>query len=85
MGLRMNINYWLKSSYVENIELIVIDKYISQDRHGTDRFIVFNSNYGRLTNRVKRKKYESFSIGDKYKANVHKGFFEGYFLTEPLK
>lgn len=79
MGLRMNLNYWLKSSYVENVELIVIDKYISQGRRGTDRFIVFNSNYGRLINRVKRKKCESFSIGDKYKATVHQGFLKDIF------
>ena len=54
--------------------------------HGkaTDYYIVFNSNNGRLKNKVRRSKYESFSIGEKYKATVNKGFFEGYFLTEPL-
>ena len=26
----------------------------------------------------------SFSIGEKYKVSVNKGFFEGYFLTEPM-
>lgn len=83
MGLRMNLNYWLKGNTVEKIELIVIDKNISRGK-ATDYYIVFNSNYGRLKNKVRRRKYESFSIGEKYKASVNKGFFQGYFLTEPL-
>ncbi len=83
IGLRMNLNYWLKSSVVDKIELAVIDKNVSHGR-ATDYYIVFNSNYGRLKNKVRRRKYESFSIGEKYKASVNKGFFEGYFLTEPL-
>lgn len=83
MGLRMNLNYWLKGNTVEKIEMIVIDKNISHGK-ATDYYIVFNSNYGRLKNKVRRRKYESFSIGEKYKASVNKGFFEGYFLTEPL-
>ena len=83
MGLRMNFNYWLKSNTVEKIELIVIDKNISYGK-ATDYYIVFNSNYGRLKNKVKRRKYESFSIGEKYKASVNKGFVEGLFLTEPM-
>lgn len=84
MGLRMNLNYWLKSSVVENIELVIVEKYISQGR-GTDRYIIFNSNEGRFTIRVRLKIYESLSIGEKFKAKVNKGFIEGYFLTEPLK
>jgi hypothetical protein len=83
MGLRMNLNYWLKGNTLEKIELIVIDKYISQGK-ATDYYIIFNSNSGSLKNKVKRRKYESFSIGEKYKASVNNGFFEGYFLTEPL-
>jgi hypothetical protein len=83
MGLRMNLNYWLKGNTVEKIELIVIDKNISYGK-ATDYYIVFNSNYGRLKNKVGRRKYNSFSIGEKYKASVNKGFFEGYFLTEPM-
>ena len=83
MGLRMNLNYWLKGNTVEKIELIVIDKNISHGK-ATDYYIVFNSNYGRLKNKVRRRKYESFTIGEKYKALVNKGFFEGFFLTEPL-
>jgi hypothetical protein len=83
IGLRMNLNYWFKGNTVEKIELIVIDKNIS---HGkvTDYYIVFNSNYGTLNNKVRQRKYESFSIGEKYKASVNQGFFEGYFLTEPM-
>ena len=83
IGLRMNLNYWLKGNTIEKIELIVIDKNISHGK-ATDYYIVFNSNNGRLKNKVRRSKYESFSIGEKYKATVNKGFFEGYFLTEPL-
>jgi hypothetical protein len=83
MGLRMNLNYWFKSSSIEKIELIVIDKNISHGK-ATDYYVIFNSNYGQLKNKVKRRNYESFSIGEKYKASVNKGFFEGYFLTEPM-
>jgi hypothetical protein len=83
MGLRMNLNYWLKGNTVEKLELIVIDKDISHGK-ATDYYIRFNSNYGRLSNKVGRRKYESFSIGEKYNASVNQGFFEGYFLTEPM-
>jgi hypothetical protein len=83
MGLHMNLNYWLKSDKVERINLKVIDKNISQGK-ATDYYVIFNSEYGTLNNKVKRKNFESFSIGEKYKASVNKGFFEGYFLTEPL-
>ncbi|MFD2907411.1 hypothetical protein ACFSX9_01555 [Flavobacterium ardleyense] len=83
MGLRMNLNYWLKSNTVEKIELIVIDKNISYGK-ATDYYIVFNSNYGRLKNKIGRRKYGSFSIGETYKASVNSGFFEGFFLTEPM-
>jgi hypothetical protein len=83
MGLRMNLNYWLKSNNVESIELIVIDKNISHGK-ATDYYIIFNSSYGKLKNKVRRKNFESFSIGEKYKASVNEGFFEGYFLIEPM-
>lgn len=83
MGLRMNLNYWLKDKTVEIIELQVIDKNISYEK-ATDYYIVFNSNYGRLKNKVSRRNYKSFLIGEKYKASVNKGFIEGYFLTEPF-
>ena len=74
MGLRMNLNYWLKGNTAEKIELIVIEKNISYGK-ATDYYIVFNSNYGRLKNKVRRRKFEAFSIGEKYKATVNKGFF----------
>jgi hypothetical protein len=83
MGLRKNLNYWFKRDTVENIKLIVIDKNISHGK-ATDYYVIFNSGYGILKNKVKRKNFESFSIGEKYKASVNKGFFEGYFLTEPM-
>ena len=83
MALRMNLNYWFKNSIVEKIELVVIDKNISHGK-ATDYYIIFNSSSGRLKNKVKRRNYESFSIGEKYNATVNKGFFEGYFLTKPM-
>ena len=83
MGLRMNLNYWLKNGVVERIELVVIDKNISHGK-ATDYYIIFNSSYGTLKNKVKRRNYESFSIGEKYNATVNKGFFEGYFLTKSM-
>ena len=83
MGLQKNLNYWLKRDTVENIKLIVIDKNISHGK-ATDYYVIFNSSNGILKNKVKRKNFESFSIGEKYNASVNKGFFEGYFLTEPM-
>lgn len=83
MGLRMNLNYWLKSDNVESIDLIVIDKYVSRGK-ATDYYVIFNSSNGKLKNKVKRKKFEDFSIGEKYHANVNEGYFDGYFLTEPM-
>ena len=74
MGLRMNFNYWLKSDNVQTLDLIVTDKYVS---HGkvTDRYIIFNSCKGKLKNKVGRKKFESFTIGETYKASVNTGYF----------
>ena len=83
MGLQKNLNYWLKRDTVENIKLIVIDKNISHGK-ATDYYVIFNSSNGILKNKVKRKNFESFSIGEKYKASVNKGFFEGYFLKKPM-
>ena len=83
MGLQKNLNYWLKRDTVENIKLIVIDKNISHGK-ATDYYVIFNSSDGILKNKVKRKNFESFSIGEKYKASVNKGFFEGYFLKKPM-
>jgi len=79
----MNFNYWLKSKNVEKIELIVIDKNVSHGK-STDYYIIFNSSYGKLKNKVKRKKFETFLIGEKYKATVNEGYFEGYFLAKPM-
>lgn len=83
MGLRMNLNNWLKNDNVEKIELIVIDKYVSHGK-ATDYYIIFNSSKGKLKNKVRGKKYEAFSIGEIYQASVKDGYFDGYFLTEPL-
>ena len=43
MGSRMNLNYWLKDNAVEQMELMVIDKYISKGK-STAYYIVFDSN-----------------------------------------
>jgi hypothetical protein len=83
MGFRMILNYWLKDNAVEQMELMVIDKYISKGKT-TAYYIVFDSNCGRLKNKVGPKKYAAFSIGEQYKASVNHGFLEGYFLTKPL-
>lgn len=83
MGLRMNLNNWLKNDTKEKIELMVIDKYFSRGK-ATDCYIIFYSSKGKLTNKVGRKKYKTFSIGETYQASVNEGFFDGYFLTEPM-
>ena len=84
MGLRKNLNYWLKDKAVEKMELRVIDKYISKGKT-TAYYIVFDSNCGRLKNKVSQKKYAVFSKGEQFTASVNNGFFEGYFLTKPLR
>ncbi len=83
MGLKMNLNNWLKNGNELKIELMVIEKNISRGK-STDYYVIFNSSNGILKNKVKRKKFEAFSIGEKYQANVNKGYFDGYFLTEPM-
>ena len=80
----MNFNYWLKSSTVEKIELIVVDKNVSHGK-STDYYIIFNSKNGKFHNKVRRKNFDSFSIGEIFQASVNEGFFQGYFLTEPLR
>jgi len=84
MALKMNFNYWLKSSTVEKIELIVVDKNVSHGK-STDYYIIFNSKNGKFHNKVRRKNFDSFSIGEIFQASVNEGFFQGYFLTEPLR
>ncbi|SFA90526.1 hypothetical protein SAMN05660845_0901 [Flavobacterium swingsii] len=84
MGLKMNLNYWLKGNTVSKIELIVTDKNISHGK-STDYYIIFNSKNGKLKNKVRSKNFDSFSIGETFQASVNEGFFQGYFLTEPLK
>lgn len=84
MGLKMNLNYWLKSNSVEKIELIVIDKSVSHGK-ATDYYVIFNSQNGKLHNKVSPTNFDTFSIGETFQASVNKGFFQGYFLTEPLK
>jgi hypothetical protein len=65
------------------MELLVIDKYISKGK-ATDYYFVFDSNCGKLKNKVSSMKYAVFSIGEQHKASVNHGFFEGYFLMKPL-
>lgn len=83
IGLKMNLNYWLKSDTVKKIELIVIDKNVSHGKT-TDYYIIFNSQNGKFHNKVRRKNFDSISIGETFQASVNEGFFQGYFLTEPL-
>lgn len=83
MGLRMNLNNWLKNDSIEKIELVVIDKYVSHGK-STDYYVIFNSSNGKLKNKVRRRIYNDFSIGEKYQASVNEGYFDGYFLTEPM-
>ncbi len=84
MGLRMNLNNWLKNKNVEKIKLTVVDKYVSRGKHN-DYYVVFNSGNEELKNRVGRSNFERFSIGEEYEASVNKGYFDGYFLTTPMK
>lgn len=84
MGLKMNLNYWLKVNTVKKLELIVVDKNVSHGK-STDYYIIFNSQNGKLHNKVHRKNFDSFSVGETFQASVNEGFFQGYFLTEPLK
>jgi hypothetical protein len=83
LGLKMNLNYWLKSNTEKKIELIVIDKNVSHGK-STDYYIIFNSKNGKLNNKVRRRNFDSFSIGETFNASVNEGFIEGYFLTKPL-
>lgn len=84
ISLKMNFNYWLRSNSVEKIEISVENKYISHGR-GTDYYVEFGSEKGKLTCKVSRRNYDSFNIGDSFEASVNRGYFEGYFLTEKLK
>lgn len=79
----MNLNYWLKSTNDQQIEVVVTDKDISHGK-GTDHYIRFNSKVGALNHKVSRKNFDSFAIGDTFKAHVNEGFFHGYFLNKPL-
>jgi hypothetical protein len=84
IALKMNFNSWLRSSEVEVLELTVVDKHISHGK-ATDYYIIFDSKEGRFHNKVSSKKYNSFEIGESFKASVNRGFFDGYYLSKPLK
>lgn len=84
VGLKMNLNYWLRSNVIEKIEISVQNKRISRG-WATDHYIYFYSPIGKLSNKVRRKNYNSFKIEETYVAYVNKGYFGGYFLTEKPK
>lgn len=84
MGLRMNLNNWLKDDNLKQLELIVIDKYVSVGR-ATDYYVIFDSTEGRLKNKVGGNSYDNFSLGELYQATVKEGYFDGYFLTKSLE
>jgi len=84
MALKMNLNSWLRSDKVEKLELIVVDKNISHGKT-TDYYIIFDSKEGKFRNKVSPKNYDSFTIGESFIASVKPGFFDGYYLSEPLK
>jgi hypothetical protein len=84
MGLRMNLNNWLKDNKVEQIELLVTRKKKSCARV-CDYYIYFNSGNELLTLKVGKNYFIRYEIGEIYKASVTKGYFDGYFLTEPMK
>ena len=80
----MNFNSWLRSSKVEMLELSVVDKNISHGKT-TDYYIIFDSKEGRFHNKVSPKNYYYFKIGESFQASVNRGFFDGYYLTKPLR
>lgn len=84
MALKMNFNSWLRSQKVEMLELTVVDKHISHGK-ATDYYIIFDSREGRFHNKVSPKNYDSFKIGESFRASVNRGFFDGYYLSKPLK
>lgn len=84
MGLKMNFNSWLRSDKVEILELTVVDKHISHGR-ATDYHIIFDSREGTFHNKVSPKNYDTFKIGESFQASVNRGFFDGYYLSKPLK
>lgn len=83
LALKMNFNSWLRSDKVEKIELIVVDKNISHGK-ATDYYIIFDSREGKFHNKVSPKNYDNFRIGESFQASVKRGFFDGYYLSEPL-
>jgi hypothetical protein len=82
--LKMNFNSWLKSNKVEKLELIVVDKNISLGK-ATDYYIIFDSSEGKFHNKVSQKNYHNFRTGESFQASVKRGYFDGYYLSEPLK
>lgn len=84
IGLRMNLNYWLKGESIEKIELVVIDKDVSYGK-ATDYYIRFDSPRGKLNHKVSPKNFDSFIIGESYLAFVNEGLFDGYYLIKSIE
>ena len=84
MGLKMNLNYWWRSDTVEEIEITVDNKSVSQSR-GTDYYIEFSSKNGGFINKVTHETFDKFIIGESFIVSVYQGYYEGLYLTEEIK
>ena len=82
--LKMNVNYWLRSDKAEKLELIVVDKNISRGK-STDYYIIFESKKGKFQHKISSNNYKLYRVGESFKAGVKSGYFDGYYLSEPLK
>lgn len=57
VGLQYNFNYWFRSNNTQKINLMVVEKKVSHNSKGANGYyVVFNSDYGKLKNEVRRKK-----------------------------
>ncbi|MCB0478798.1 MAG: hypothetical protein KDC84_11565 [Crocinitomicaceae bacterium] len=83
ISFKWNINYWFRSNTVEEIEITIIDKRISQGR-GTYYYIEFESLDETYDYKVPKSDYSKFTIGKSYTVSVQKGYFEGWFLQDKL-
>jgi hypothetical protein len=84
MGLKMNLNYWLKSDVKEEIFVTVKNKRISTGR-STDHYIDFDTPDGKMNHKVSKRNYNKYKIGESIKIDVQEGYFEGYFLVKNTK
>jgi hypothetical protein len=85
LGLKTNLNYFLREGAVQQFEITIIDKYIKTGRV-TDYYVKFLLLDEDFSYKIGEKSFKnSFEIGKTYTVEVKKGFFDGYFLLEPLE